>query len=495
MADSLSRTSSTEKLLPNESDEFEMEKKQQYSRESPNDDDSDDTCVPIMGNSQRTKQRYGFSCTGERAIHLIVVIILLYVAVLSLVVIALCIYVGVNTHRNETQCTCSSAGTSSELEDHGERLFHLSAKLENVEDRISIFESTLIQLNSSLSNLSSSVPFLIDADEAASNNISDLQRSLGLIEDDFETQLQNLSSMYTNLQSDNDAIILDIYTTRATMQQNASQLHDLIHQVEKNHSSILVKLSRDLNEAAMNRSMLAQRIEDTSNLVGSQGQIIDGIRSNVTALCGKLTTNVKNLNTHIHDQAKRINKVAQDISTLAQKIDDTSNLVASQRQTIDGLGSNVTAVQDSVTGLRETLTRNVKNLNTHINDHVKWINEAARDKSTLAQKIDDTSNLVRSQGQIIGGIRTNVTSVQNSVTRLRGTLTTDVNNLDNRIDDHVDKVQHNLDELSKMLTNFNSRMGDIEWKLALPSDAICIMPLGFLLLGAITLLSVCYVTL
>jgi predicted nucleic acid-binding Zn-ribbon protein len=134
---------------------------------------------------------------------------------------------------------------NSELEEYGERLFHLSAKFENVEDRI---ENTL----------RNSLLFLTDADEAASNNISDLQRSLGLIEEDIDltiTQFQNLSSMYTDLRSDYDATIHKIHTMRAIIEKNVSQVHDLIHQVEKNHSSVLFKLSRDLViEAAMNSS-------------------------------------------------------------------------------------------------------------------------------------------------------------------------------------------------------------------------------------------------
>jgi chromosome segregation ATPase len=459
MAANLSRASSTDNLLSN--DELEMEKKQQYSRESPNDYDSDDTRgVPITGSttSQRTKPRLSVCCPTytKRVNNNIIMIAALFVAVLSLAAdnIYLRISMGELHHRvDRLETQSSSAGTfltvlnktqlnsSSELEEYGEILLHLSAKLENVEDRISIFENTL----------SNSLLLLTDVDEAASNNISDLQRSLGLIEEDIDltiTQFQNLSSMYTDLRSDYDATIHNIHSMWAIIKQNASQLHDLIHQVEKNHSSILVKLSRDLNEAAMNRSMLAQRIEDTSNLVASQRQIINGIRSNVTA------------------------------------------------------------VQDSVTGLHGTLTTNVNNLNTRIDGHVKWskdqhssiliqlssdLNEAARHRSTLAQKIDDTANSVRSQAQTIGGLRSDVTAVQGSVTRLRETQTTDVKTLNNRIDDRVDQVQHNLDELSQTVTNFDSRMHVVERELE--SGAARIKPLGFLLLSAIALLSVCYVTL
>ena len=79
---------------------------------------------------------------------------------------------------------------------------------------------------------------------------------------------------------------------------------------------------------------------------------------------------------------------------------------------------------------------------------------------------------MRSQGQIIDGIRPNVTAIQNSVTGLRGTLTTNVKNLDARINDHVDRTQDSLDDHSQTLNNFESQMHTFGWKLArLTSDA------------------------
>ena len=379
MAANLSHTSSTDNLLDN--DELEMEKKQQCSHESPSHYDSDDTHgVPITGTNQCTKPRLSVSCTGERVNHSMIAV--MFVAVLSLAVmlavinVALIMYVGKLYHRvDRLETQCSSTGTylmvlnktqlnsSSELEDQGEILLHLSTKLEKMEDRIYILEITLSQLNRSLS---SSLLLLIGADEAASNNISDLQRSLGLIKEDVDLtkiQLQNLSSMYTNLQSDYDATIHDIHMIRAVTEQNVSQLHNLIHQVEKNHSSILLKLSRYLDKAAMNSSTLTQRIDHTLKLVGSQGQTIDGIRSDVT-------------------------------------------------------------------------------------------------------------------------------EVRNSVTGLHGALTTNINNLNTRINEHMDRTQNSLVDHSQMLNNFGSRIRAVEQQLA--SDAMRVVPLGFLLLSAIALF-VCYI--
>ena len=107
----------------------------------------------------------------------------------------------------------------------------------------------------------------------------------------------------------------------------------------------------------------------------------------------------------------------------------------------------------------------------------------------MTHRIDETSNTVRSQGILISGIRSNVTTIHNSVTGLRGTLTTKVDNLNTRINDHVDWIQHNLDDQSQRFTDLNSRLIQVEIKLS--NDAIRVVPLGFLLLSAIALF-VCY---
>jgi hypothetical protein len=80
-----------------------------------------------------------------------------------------------------------------------------------------------------------------------------------------------------------------------------------------------------------------------------------------------------------------------------------------------------------------------------------------------------------------------VTAVQSSVTGLRGTLTTNVNNLNTRINIHVNWIKHNLADQSQRLTDFDRRIRAVE-----ASGAVRAMPLGFLLLSAIALF-VCYV--
>ena len=129
-------------------------------------------------------------------------------------------------------------------------------------------------------------------------NTSTLQGSLRLVEGNLrltKVELRNLSSQHFNLQRDYD-------TSRVAIEQNTSLLFEHI----RNHSSILGEHSRLLGEAVLNGSVLTHRIDDTSTLVRSQGQLITGIRSKVSAMENRLTnlhvtltTNVNQLNFHI----------------------------------------------------------------------------------------------------------------------------------------------------------------------------------------------------
>jgi translation initiation factor 2B subunit (eIF-2B alpha/beta/delta family) len=141
------------------------------------------------------------------------------------------------------------------------------------------------------------------------------------------------------------------------------------------------------------------------------------------------------------------------------------------------------AIERNVTQVH-TLIRNHSSV---LGEHARLLEDAAQSRSSLLRRIDETSNSVTSLGALVSEIRSNVTLIQSSVTGLRGTLTTNVNNLNTRIDDHVDWIQHSLADQSRRLTNFESRIRAVE-----ASDAVRVMPLGFLLLKAITLF-VCYV--
>ena len=145
-----------------------------------------------------------------------------------------------------------------------------------------------------------------------------------------------------------------------------------------------------------------------------------------------------------------------------------------------------TAIEQNVTQVR-TL---INNHSSVLGEHSGLLGDAAQSRSILSGRINGTSDSVRTLGTLVSAIRSNVTLVQNSVISLSGTLTTNVNSLNTRINDHVDWIQHSLDGQSQTLTNFGSRISAVERQLA--SDAVRVVPLGFLLLSAIALF-VCYV--
>ena len=108
------------------SNEFEMEKRQQRSSESPNHYDSDDTYgVPTTGphTNRRTKTRFNVCCTGERVMKVI-----MFVAIISLAVDNVSLHISMyELRRIVVESQSSSADTllnkiqlnlTSELEDH-----------------------------------------------------------------------------------------------------------------------------------------------------------------------------------------------------------------------------------------------------------------------------------------------------------------------------------------------------------------------------------------
>ena len=134
---------------------------------------------------------------------------------------------------------------------------------------------------------------------------------------------------------------------------------------------------------------------------------------------------------------------------------------------------------------KAAMKQNVTQLHVLIRNHSRLLGEAKQSRSTLSDRINQNSNSVRSHDTLISGIRSNMTVVRNRVTGLHDTLTTNINSLNTRIDDHVDWIQHNLGDQSQRLTDFGNRIRRVEQKVE--SDAVRVVPLGFVLLSAIAL--------
>ena len=392
----LSNASSTDNLLTN--DHLELEN-QQCTCESPNHDN--EGTINVSTANQHTKP-ISVRCTGER-----VMIAAMFIAILSLavVIMALSIYVG-ELHRRvdriemvsnsvDTSSTINKTQFNSSLDIGDGDLSDLSTELEGVKGSVSILENMLSELNSSLSN-----SLLFFTNETASNNImfSSLQRSLELIEGDLglaKFQLQNLSSLYINHLGDYDATVYDIYTTRAITEQNMSQLYDVISQVERNHSLNMLQLYDLIHQMESNHSVNMLQLKN----------LIRRVESNHSFIIGEFS---------------------------------------------------------------------------------RILDEAALNMSVLAQMINNTFNLVGSQDQIISGIRSNVSSIESSLTALRGMLTAKVQHFD----DQVGRIQRSLSNQWQRLNRFDDRLDDIELQLLRFSkdEAVHIVPFGFFLLSVVSFL-------
>jgi predicted nucleic acid-binding Zn-ribbon protein len=388
--------------------------------------------------------------------------------------------------------------------------FMFTQNVSALTDRVSLLdmrsdnlEMSATTLNSSLSQIDTSHRIYL---ENLSSDLNDLGGELIAAKEVFLANASALRQELTELSNGLD------YTNGNLTKLSSAQKRLLLDLAEIN--------SGNISAIGQNLVHLNEELEETSRHLENLSSIQDGLRRNLGLTNEALRSNVSALELRFNGEINR---------TQVQLQSQYAELWLNFSTTGDRLEANVSALQESHGRLQEDLDRtkielqivssehinlqgdynmtkltfyttkaaierNVTQLHTLIRNHSSVLGEhgrlledAAQTRSNLLNRIDETSNSVTSLGTVVSVIRSNVTLIQSSVTGLRGTLTTNVNNLNTRIDDHVDWIQHSFDDQSERLTNFDRRISAVE-----ASDAIRVMPLGFLLLNAIALF-VCYI--
>ena len=315
-------------------------------------------------------------------------------------------------------------------------------------------DKDLAYTNEHLRNLSAIQDDLLlelsDVKATHSGNISSIRQSLKHLNEELaeaNENIQNLSSIQGDLQH-------HLHVTNETFQSNISALGQRFIEALNLTEIELHNLSLQHTELQLNLATTKERVE--ANMSALQ-QSLGLVRADLNLTKADLQ-NLSSLQVNLQS----------DYSTTKQEF-YTTRAAAEQNST--------------------QLYTLIRNHSSVLGEHSRRFGDAVQSRSMLSHRIDETSNTVRSQGILISGIRSNVTIVENSVTGLRGTLTTNVNHLNTLIDGHVDWIQRSLDDQSQRFTDLNSRLIQVEIKLS--SDAIHVVPLGFLLLSAIALF-VCY---
>ena len=339
---------------------------------------------------------------------------------------------------------------SGNISSIGQSLVHLNEELGKTNEHLGNLSSIQDGLQRDLDLTNETLQSSISTLEVHSGNISSIRQSLIHLNEELGRTNEHLE----NLSSIQDGVQHDVYLTNEALQSNISALEQRFNR-EINHTE--VQLQNQHTELLLNLGATRDRLEANISAFQESHGLLQG---DLGIMKAKL----------------------QNVSSLY------SNLQGDYDITKQELYTTRAATQQNLTQLYALF----HNHSSVLEGHSRLLGDAAQSRSMLSGRIDETSVMVRSHDRLISVIRSNVTVVQNSMTGLRGTLTTNVNSLNTRIDDHVDWIQHTLAGQTQSLNDFESRITQVEIKLA--SDAVRVVPLGLLLTSVIALL-VCYVIL
>ena len=302
------------------------------------------------------------------------------------------------------------------------------------------------------------------------------------------------------------------------LQAQISHLSKMIEGLKESLSSLKKTHRNDTNEIRTSTSTILTQIN--TSLSSSLLSFTNEAASNISKLNKIVQMDISSVRNHSLTLAQNVSVLTDRMSFLerrlykletnATKLQGSLRLVEGNlrltKEELRNLSSQHFNLQRDYDASRVAIEQNTSLLFEHIRnhssilgEHSRLLGEAVRNESVLIRRIDDALNLVSSQGQLITGIRSNVSVVENGLTGLRSTLTTKVGHLNTRIDDHVDWIQHTLDDQSQRLSDLDNTLDDQSQRLSnldnqisqveskLLSDAVHVVPLGLLLLSAISL--------
>ena len=227
----------------------------------------------------------------------------------------------------------------------------IKKRLQELEMNVSHFENTFLEQVQNLTSVQENLNS--DFSESLAHSVSALNTSIqGVSEELVETnsRLSNLSSSHEDLRAEHATVTT---VKVAALQRNVSVLNHYIRTVELNHSSVLTEHSRAISEVERKASVLTQNIATTNRELQTQGERITAVDSRVSTLDGRVTS--------VH-------------STLSSKITTESQALQTQGERIAAIESKVSDLGSDITSVRSTLSSKIdhkaSDLGTRIDDHI-----------------------------------------------------------------------------------------------------------------------------
>ena len=205
----------------------------------------------------------------------------------------------------------------------GELLTNVSAVERELQQEIQLTQE---RLQSNVSSLRTEINSdLAETRERFTGSISALNESIRATNEGLNitsSSLLNLSSLHGQLQQEVLSTKEDFSIHRSAVQWNISQLFDLVHSVDRNHTLITDRHSDALRVIQTNASVLTQRLHNVSESQRTQGEKITSIKTSLdeelTTLSGTLTSRIDSkttqLGTQIDDHVEWIQRLFNEQS-------------------------------------------------------------------------------------------------------------------------------------------------------------------------------------
>ena len=220
-------------------------------------------------------------------------------------------------HNNNARITSLGQALENETQSRQNDHVQLTELVSELTDRVEVNEERSHELEMNVSHLQNtfleqvqnltSVQENLNSDfsESLAHSVSALNTSIqGVSEALVETnsRLSNLSSSHEDLRAEHATVTT---VKVAALQRNVAVLNEYIRTVEVNHSSVLTEHSRALSAVERNMSVLAQ---NTSQALQTQAERMATIESRLSGLGSNITSVRSTLSSKIDHKASELGK-------------------------------------------------------------------------------------------------------------------------------------------------------------------------------------------
>ena len=339
--------------------------------------------------------------------------------------------------------------------------------------------------------------------ETFTSTLSAVEHHVSQIEASHTAQLQNLSlvrdALYNELMITQDMFLANTSTLEhsiAELGKDIAHTNELLKNLTSNHEELHYDLAVSKEVFSGNLSALEQGwVQLLANLTDTN----DELRTEKENLLVIISTTKQELKGQINDTQDQVQSISSrqtelhlniiameetlvaNVSTLQsglKDIDDDLTLTVSHVRNLSSLFGDF---QMDIVTTRASIQQNMSYLHSRIRNvehnhslllshHSRALRAMEMNASVLTRKVVSVSQMLTAQGQKITLINSTVSDIDNRLTSVSRTLSSQIEQragqLGTRIDDHIDWIQRLFSEQSLTLDRYGDRIHHVEQKLS-----------------------------